>query len=486
MLGLGKKGDAAIAPNKEFTVELGDQKLVFKTGMLAAQANATVICQMGDTVAMSNVTTSKTARAGVNFLPLQVVYQEKFYAAGKVAGSRFRKREGRPADDFVLSARIIDRGLRPMFAKTIHNDIQVFCTVLSYDFDSEHDICCANAAALGVAISDCPADGPIGTVRVGLIDGELVLNPSYEARKTSDLDMIVTASSDRIVMIDAGANEVPEDQMLKGIEFGQKWAQKLAVEFDKIQKEIGAEKWEAPAAYANEEAVAFLKEGALPEINKAIKEPLEKLVRRGIFNDLADSAAAKLEEKYGSAEDNEELTELYANAADLMNKVVTGEVRRLVLEEETRMSSRKPDEIRPVGIIVDILPRRVHGSALFQRGETQGLTTCTLGAPGDKLLTEGMHGEKLHRYFHHYNFPPFSVGETSNRLFTGNREIGHGHLAQRGLEPVLPSEEEFPYTIRTVTEILESNGSSSMAATCGSTLALMAAGVPIKKPVSGI
>ncbi len=486
MLGLGKKGDAAIAPNKEFTVELGDQKLVFKTGMLAAQANATVICQMGDTVAMSNVTTSKTARAGVNFLPLQVVYQEKFYAAGKVAGSRFRKREGRPADDFVLSARIIDRGLRPMFAKTIHNDIQVFCTVLSYDFDSEHDICCANAAALGVAISDCPADGPIGTVRVGLIDGELVLNPSYEARKTSDLDMIVTASSDRIVMIDAGANEVPEDQMLKGIEFGQKWAQKLAVEFDKIQKEIGAEKWEAPAAYANEEAVAFLKEGALPEINKAIKDPLDKLVRRGIFNDLADGAAEKLEEKYGSAEDNEELTELYANAADLMNKVVTGEVRRLVLEEETRMSSRKPDEIRPIGVIVDILPRRVHGSALFQRGETQGLTTCTLGAPGDKLLTEGMLGERLHRYFHHYNFPPFSVGETSNRLFTGNREIGHGHLAQRGIEPVLPSEEDFPYTIRTVTEILESNGSSSMAATCGSTLALMAAGVPIKKPVSGI
>ncbi|MDP7069632.1 MAG: hypothetical protein QF815_03820, partial [Candidatus Peribacteraceae bacterium] len=345
-------GDAAIAPNKEFTVELGDQKLVFKTGMLAAQANATVICQMGDTVAMSNVTTSKTARAGVNFLPLQVVYQEKFYAAGKVAGSRFRKREGRPADDFVLSARIIDRGLRPMFAKTIHNDIQVFCTVLSYDFDSEHDICCANAAALGVAISDCPADGPIGTVRVGLIDGELVLNPSYEARKTSDLDMIVTASSDRIVMIDAGANEVPEDQMLKAIEFGQKWAQKLAVEFDKIQKEIGSEKWEAPAAYANEEAVAFLKEGALPEINKAIKDPLDKLVRRGIFNDLADGAAEKLEEKYGSAEDNEELTELYANAADLMNKVVTGEVRRLVLEEETRMSSRKPDEIRPIGVIV--------------------------------------------------------------------------------------------------------------------------------------
>lgn len=480
------KGGVAIAPQKEYTVELGDQKLVFKTGMLAAQANSTVICQMGDTVSMSNVTTSRKARAGVDFLPLQVVYQEKFYAAGKVAGSRFRKREGRPADDFVLIARVIDRGLRPMFAKTIHNDIQVFCTILSYDFNNEHDICSANAASLAVAISDCPADGPIGTVRVGIIDGELVLNPSHEARTKCDLDMIVTASEGRIVMIDAAANQVPEEDVLRAIEFGKKWAEKIAKAFADIQKEIGAEKWEAPAAYVNDEALAYLKEWAIADVTKAIKEPLEKLERRAIFTKFMDDAAEKLEEKYGSADDNEELTELYENASDLMDKVIKGEVRRLVLEEGLRMSSRKADEIRPIGCIVDILPNRVHGSALFQRGETQGLTTCTLGAPGDKLLTEGMMGERLHRYFHHYNFPPFSVGETSNRLFTGNREIGHGHLAQRGLEPVLPSEEDFPYTVRTVTEILESNGSSSMAATCGSTLALMAAGVPISAPVSGI
>lgn len=480
------KGGSAIAAQKEYTVELGDQKLVFKTGMLAAQANATALCQMGDTVSMSNVTTSRQARDGVDFLPLQVVYQEKFYAAGKVAGSRFRKREGRPSDDFVLIARVIDRGLRPMFAKTIHNDIQVFCTVLSYDFDSEHDICSANAASLAVAISDCPADGPIGTVRVGLIGGELVLNPSHEARTKCELDMILTATQERIIMIEAGANQVAEEEVLKAIEFGKKWAQKIAKALADIQKEIGKDKWEPPVAYKNEEALAYLKDWAIADVTKAIKDPLEKLERRAIFTKFMDDAAEKLEEKYGSSEGNEELTELYKNASDLMDKVIKGEVRRLILEEGLRMSSRKADEIRPIGCIVDILPSRVHGSALFQRGETQGLTTCTLGAPGDKLLTEGMMGEREARYFHHYNFPPFSVGETSNRLFTGNREIGHGHLAQRGLEPVLPSEEEFPYTIRTVTEILESNGSSSMAATCGSTLALMAAGVPISTPVSGI
>lgn len=481
-----KKSDTAIAPNKEYTVELGDQKLVFKTGMLASQANATVLCQMGDTVCMSNVTTSSQARDGVDFLPLQVVYQEKFYAAGKVAGSRFRKREGRPADDFVLTARVIDRGLRPMFAKTIHNDIQVFCTVLSYDFDSEHDIASANSASLAVAISDCPADGPLGTVRVGIIGGELVLNPSHEARTKCDLDMILTASQERIVMIEAAANQVPEEEVLRAIEFAKKWAQKIASALADIQKEIGKPKWEAPIAYENKEALAILKEWALADITKAIKEPLEKLERRAIFNEFMSGAAAKLEEKYGSAGDNKELAELYKNASALMDKVVKSEVRRLILEEGLRMSSRKVDEIRPIGIMVDILPSRVHGSALFQRGETQGLTTCTLGSPGDKLLTEGMMGEREWRYFHHYNFPPFSVGETSNRLFTGNREIGHGNLAQRGIEPVLPSEEDFPYTIRTVTEILESNGSSSMAATCGSTLALMAAGVPISAPVSGI
>ena len=477
----------AFAPQKEYELKLGDQSLIVKTGLLANQTSATVLCQMGDTVSMSNVTLSREARSGVDFLPLQVVYQEKYYAGGKIAGGRFRKREGRPADDFVLMGRIVDRGLRPTFPKNFHNDIQVFCTVLSYDFENEHDVASANAANLATALSAAPADGALGSVRVGMVDGEFVLNPSAEVRKRSTLDLFVTASGDRIVMIEAGANEISEEDMLRAIDFGKKWAQKISKFFEGIQKEIGRPKVELEAVKEeHQEALEYLAQDALPVITKAIKDPLPKLERRGIFSDLMDSAAEKLEEKYGSAEDNEELTELYENAGKLMDKIIKAEVRRLILEEGVRMSSRKIEEIRPVESMVDILPNVVHGSALFQRGETQGLTTCTLGAPGDKQLVEGMEGEKELRYMHHYNFPPFSVGETSNRLFVGNREIGHGNLAQRALEPVLPSAEDFPYTIRTVTEILESNGSSSMAATCGSTLSLMAAGVPIKTPVSGI
>jgi polyribonucleotide nucleotidyltransferase len=288
-------------------------------------------------------------------------------------------------------------------------------------------------------------------------------------------------------MIDAAANELSEADMLRAIEFGKKWAQKISVFIGDIQKELGKEKLVVEvAATENKEAMEFLSKDSLPIIQKAIKEPVDKLSRRKIFTDLMDSAAEKLEEKYGSAEGNEELEVLYKEAGNLMDKIVKNEVRRLILEEGIRMGSRKIEEIRPLGAMVDVLPDIVHGSALFQRGETQGLTTCTLGSPGDKQLVEGMEGEKELHYMHHYNFPPFSVGETSNRLFVGNREIGHGNLAQKALEPVLPSAEDFPYTIRTVTEILESNGSSSMAATCGSTLALMAAGVPISSPVSGI
>lgn len=471
---------------KEFSLDLGDEKLIVKTGAIARQANATVLCQMGDTVCMGNVTVSDKPRDGVDFLPLQLVYQEKYYAGGKISGGRFRKREGRPSDDFVLLARVIDRGLRPMFPKHMRNDIQVFCTVLSYDFEHEHDVASANAANLAVAISDCPFEGTLGSVRVGLIGGELVLNPSVEAVKKSDLDLFLTASLERVVMIEAGANQVSEADILRAIEFGKKWAQKIAKFFADIQKEIGREKFTIDAPFTHDEAYNYLKEWALPTVNKAIKDSLGKKERRMIFNTFIDEAAKKLEEKYGSAGENEDLQKLYAHGAYLMDKVIKGEVRRLILEEGTRMSSRKIDEIRSLSAIVDVLPKRVHGSALFQRGETQGLTTCTLGAPGDKQLVEGMEGEKELRYMHHYNFPPFSVGETSNRLMTGNREIGHGNLAQRGLMPVLPKEEDFPYTIRTVTEILESNGSSSMAATCGSTLALMAAGVPLTAPVSGI
>ena len=464
---------------KKYTLELGDQKIEVRTGMIARQANATVIAQMGDTV-------SDKPRDGVDFLPLQLVYQDKYYAGGKICGGRYRKREGRPSDDYVLLARVIDRGLRPMIPKYMRNDIQVFCTVLSYDFEHEHDIVASNAANLAIALSECPFEGALGTVRVGMIGGELVLNPSREACTKSDLDMFVTASLERVVMIEAGANQVPEADILRAIEFGKKWAQKIASFFAEIQKEIGKPKMVVEAPFTHDEGYNFLKNWAVPTVNKAIKDDMSKKARRMVFNSLMDEANAKLEEQFGPAGEDETLKTLYTQGKAFMDKIIKGEMRRLVLEEGLRMSSRKVDQIRELTAMVDILPSRVHGSALFQRGETQGMTTCTLGSPGDKQLVEGMEGEHQLRYMHHYNFPPFSVGETSNRLMTGNREIGHGNLAQRGLEPVLPKEEDFPYTIRTVTEILESNGSSSMAATCGSTLALMAAGVPISAPVSGI
>ncbi|MBI2635762.1 polyribonucleotide nucleotidyltransferase [Candidatus Peregrinibacteria bacterium] len=480
-----------LSPQKEYSLELGNQTLIVKLGAIANQANASVICRLGDTIALGNCTVSAKAREGVDFLPLQVVYQEKYYAGGKIAGSRFRKREGRPGDDYILLGRVIDRGLRPMIDKNIRRDIQVFCTVLSYDFEHEHDIVSGNAANLAVALSDCPCDGPIGMVRVGLIGGELVLNPSREARLKSDLDMFVTASLERVVMIEAGANQAPEAEILRAIQFGRKWAQKIAGFFADIQKEMGKEKFAVDPIFTHDGAYKFLKNWALPEITKAIKTHMPKNVRRGIFARLMEESVIKLKEKFPTPKDCtdeqlEEFQKLHDHGPAFVDKIVKGEMRRLVLEEGVRMSGRKTDQIRPLSAMVDILPNRVHGSALFERGETQGLTTVTLGGPGDRQIVEGMEGEHEIRFMHHYNFPPFSVGETSNRLFVGNREVGHGNLAQRGMEPVLPSQENYPYTIRAVTEILSSNGSSSMAATCGCTLALMAAGVPITTPVSAI
>ena len=288
--------------DREYSLELGNESLIVRTGLLGNQANATVLCQMGDTVSMGNLTVSAKARDGVDFLPLQVVYQEKFYAGGKIAGSRFRKREGRPGDDYILLGRVIDRGLRPMFPKYLRKDIQVFCTVLSYDFEHEHDITSANAANLAVAISDCPAEGPLGTVRVGLIGGELVLNPSREARVKSDLDMFVTASLDRVVMIEAGAIQVPEEGIERAIAFGKKWAQKIARFFADIQKEIGKPKFAIEPPYEHAEAYRFLETWTLPIITKAIRESMPKLTRRKIFNGLMDQAADKLKEKFASAQ----------------------------------------------------------------------------------------------------------------------------------------------------------------------------------------
>jgi polyribonucleotide nucleotidyltransferase len=474
--------------DKEYSLELGSQNITFRVGGPASQANASVFAQMGDTVSFAAITMgSKPTK--LDYMPLQVVYEEKYYAGGKIAGSRFRKREGRPADNFILLGRAIDRGLRPMFPQHLRHDIQIICSVLSYDFENEHDVLSANAANLATAISNCPADGPLGSIRVGMIGGELVLNPSREARMKSDLDLFLTASPERVVMIEAGANELIEADFLKAVKFGKKWAQKIATFFADLQKRIGLPKILIDPPYEREDVLREVTAFALPVVSKAIKDNLGKKERRRIFDDVMGKVEESVREQIENGKlkvENDEEERLLLYMREAVDKVIKEEVRRLLLEEGIRMSGRKAEEIRTLKASIDPLPRRVHGSGLFQRGDTVALTTVTLGAPGDRLIVEGMEGEQKHQYFHHYNFPPYSVGEIGRRMGPGNREIGHGNLAQRSIEPVLPPAEEFPYTIRAVTEILSSSGSTSMAATCGSTLALMAAGVPIRTPVSGI
>jgi polyribonucleotide nucleotidyltransferase len=463
---------------KTYTLPLGDKELIVEVGKLAQLANGSCTVRYGDTVILATATMSKEARDGVDFLPLMVNYQEKMYASGKIKGSRFIKRETRPSDDKVLMARVADRTYRPLFPKGWHRDIQVMLTTLSYDAENEHDMIATIAGSVALTISDIPFEGPTATVRVGLIGGELVLNPTAEARTKSDLDLIVSSDINTVIMIEAGANEVPEEKMLEAIQFGKKWGQKIATFIKEIQKEVGLEKVEFIPTEKNETIVNYINETYADKILDALFTKPGKLDRYNYFREIGKEAKEALADK---VEDEADLGQI----PGIVDKLVKETVRKNILENDKRIGGRKMDEIRPLSIEAGLLPR-THGSALFNRGETQGLTTCTLGSPGDAQILDGIEGEIKKSYFHHYNFPPFSVGECSNRLMTGNREIGHGALAERALIPVLPSKEDFPYTIRTVTEILASNGSSSMAATCGSSLALMDAGVPIKSAVGGV
>jgi len=460
-----------------FKLPIGNKEFIVEVGKLAQQCNGSCTVRYGDTVILATATMSNEPRPGVNFLPLMVNYQEKLYASGMIKSSRFMKRETRPSDEKVLMARVADRTYRPLFPKEFHNDIQVILTTLSYDKENEHDMIATIAGSVALAISNIPFEGPTATVRVGLINNEFVLNPTAEARTKSDLDLIVSSDPNNVIMIEAGANEIPEDKMLEAIAFGKKWGQKIAKFIQDIQKKVGKEKIEFVPPVKNQAIIDYVDKTYADKIMTALYEKPGKLERFGYFRELTKEA----EEYFKDKVQEDEISQI----PEAMDHLVKQTVRRNILENEKRIGGRKLGEIRPLNIEVGLLPR-THGSGLFNRGETQGLTTCTLGAPGDAQILEGIEGEIKKQYFHHYNFPPFSVGETSNRLYPGNREIGHGALAERAITPVLPKKEDFPYTIRTCTEILQSNGSSSMAATCGSTLALMDAGVPIKKPVAGI
>jgi polyribonucleotide nucleotidyltransferase len=470
---------------QKFTAEIGGRTLTIETGHLAEQANGACTVRYGDTVVLATAVMSKETREGIDFFPLLVDYEERLYAAGKIKGSRFVKREGRPSDEAILTARVTDRSVRPLFDQSMRNDVQVVITVLSWDGENDPDILSLVGASCALAMSSVPWQGPIGAVRVGRINGEWVLNPTYAARDKSDIDLILAATPERHVMIEALAHELQEEDVLAALDFGHKHARKVIALIEDVVKAVGqakiafdtvTETTEQKAAREKLTAkVAAFTAGKLAQVWKTT----DKHQREHTIDRLEAELDLKLKE------DNEVGKEERAEGLKVLEELLDAEARRLVLEEDRRVDGRALDEVRPLSAAVGVLPR-THGSGLFQRGETQVLSITTLGSPGDQQLLEGIEDTAHKRYMHHYNFPAFSTGEVKPVRSPGRREIGHGALAEKALVPVLPPKEDFPYTIRVVSEVLSSNGSTSQASICGSTLSLMDAGVPIKAPVAGI
>ena len=457
-----------------FEIELGGRKLTIEQGKMAKQANGAVLVRYGDTVVLVTATASSAPREGVDFFPLTVDYEEKMYAAGKIPGG-FIKREGRPSSDAVLCARLIDRPIRPLFPDGFRNDVQIVATVLCVEQDNPPEIAAMIGASCALTVSDIPFMGPIAGVRVGYVDGAFVINPTEEQRAVSELNLTVAGSHDAVMMVEAGANELSEEVVLDAILFGHAEIRRLVEFQNDIRSACGKEKI-VPAIFAvSEELESKVRAYAEERLDAATRNS-DKLMRD------ADIAAIK-------AETVEHFIEEYPEAAkeisQILYKIEKGIVRHMITHEKIRPDGRALDEVRPVSCEVGILPR-THGSGLFTRGQTQVLTVTTLGSIGDEQIIDGLGPETTKHYLHHYNFPGYSVGEARPMRSPGRREIGHGALAERALFPMIPSIEDFPYTIRLVSEILESNGSSSMGSVCGSTLSLMCAGVPIKRPVSGV
>ncbi len=441
---------------------------------MAKQANGSALVRYGDTVVLVTATASREPREGIDFFPLTVDYEEKQYAVGKIPGG-FIKREGRATELATLSARQIDRPIRPLFPKGFKNDIHVVATVLSVEPDNPPDVTACIGTSMALGISNIPFAGPIAAVIVGLVDGELVINPTLEQTRKSDLHMVVAGTRDAIMMVEGNANEVPEDLLLEAIMFAHREIQRLVEFQDPIIAELGQEKMEVIAPETDEEMEQSIREYSLPLLEEAVRNP-DKLAREASMDAAKISIMEHFEEVYPEEE---------KAVGNLVDKLLKEVVRKMVLEHGERVDGRELDEIRSISCEVGFLPRP-HGSALFTRGQTQVLSVTTLGAISEEQILDGLGNEDRKRYIHHYNFPPYSTGETKPMRGPGRREIGHGALAERALLAVIPSEEEFPYTIRVVSEVLESNGSSSMGSVCGSTLSLMHAGVPIKAPVSGI
>ena len=476
---------------KVFKTQWLGRELSVKTGRLALQADASVLVQYGETVVMANVVQSKSERDGVDFFPLMVDFEEKLYAAGIIKGSQWVKREGRPTDQSVLTGRMIDRAIRPLFNQDDKRDVQVIISVLAVDQENDYDIVSLLAASAALSISGIEWAGPIGGIRVGLIEGEFVFNPTYEEQAKSSLDLIVSGTCDRLIMIEAGANEVSEDIMADAIIAGMK-SMKGAIDlFSELKANITPHEKTAKQVLKTPEDLA--KEEAKKELLATSTEWLKKIIPTILFEKIYYT---KTERKGAVTEIKAQLDKhLFEAGVDkdsrgyvikkLVEKLVDEEITRSIIEEKRRVDGRGITEIRQLLADTSLLPR-VHGSSLFSRGETQVMGVVTLGAPGLEQSLEGIEGVSKKRYMHHYNFPPYSVGEAAPLRGTGRREVGHGALAEKALMPVIPTKEEFPYAIRVVSETLGSNGSSSMASTCASTLSLMDAGVPIKKHVAGI
>lgn len=479
--------------NKEqvFSTEWLGRTLTIKTGKLALQADAAVTVQYGDTVVMATVVESKTERPGIDFFPLMVDVEEKLYAAGIIKGSRWIKREGRPTDNSVLTGRMIDRSIRPLFDDSSRKDVQVILTVLSVDQENDHDIVALIAASAALSISGIKWDGPIGGVRVGRIDGKFIFNPTYEQLEKSDLDLIVAGTKEKTIMIEAGAKEVKENDMFDALILGQKELQGAIELIEELKTKTPAPIKEEKEILKNEDELK--EEEEKTKIEEIAKDWLSKNIKKELFKKEyytkgeRKGAIKKIKENLDKFLFEKQINKDHREHAikTLVEKMVEAEVTNSILNGGKRVDGRALNEIRDLSAEVGLLPR-THGSALFSRGETQVLSIVTLGSSSLEQTLEGVEGSSQKRYMHHYNFAPFSVGEVRPIHGTGRREIGHGALAEKALLPVIPSKEDFPYTIRVVSETLSSNGSSSMGSTCGSTLSLMDAGVPIKNPVAGI
>ena len=467
---------------KVYELDFRGKKLVVETGELAKQATGAVLVRYGDTVVLSTVVVSKNANVLSDFFPLMVLYQEKLYSVGKIPGG-FIKREGRPTEAATLAARMIDRPMRPMFPEDFKNEVQIVNTVLSVDPDYSPEMAAMFGSSLATSISKIPFDGPIAGVKVGRVNGEFVINPTVEETENSDIELTVAGTYDAINMVEAGAKQVSEDDMLEALMFGHEAIKELC-EFEKqIVAEIGQEKMEYDVLEISDEVRNTVKEYCTERLDKALRIK-DKLEKYNTIDELEEEIVAKYEEENKDLED-EDLRKLLTSVKLVFGEIEYDLFRTIVVKEKLRADGREMTEIRPISTDIDLLPR-THGSALFTRGETQSLSVTTLGALGEHQILDGLDLETEKRFMLHYNFPQFSVGETGRYGAPGRREIGHGALGERALAQVIPSEEEFPYTIRVVSEILESNGSSSQASICAGCMSLMAAGVPIKAPVAGI